>query len=440
MDAAHHVPLRWVTAATTSTADVLLTSAFGRQVTRFVEMAEHSGQRKSIPNSVTTATLQRAMAARPDAQWSADTPALGARQLLNTSAAQPAETPSSPASRHATTATPTVMMDAVRTVLLSPDGSALIVRRVLRQSAQRYAETVRLSGKRQALRISVTMVTRPRAMAAVRYAQSSADTPALVARQLLNTSAGQPAETPSSLASRDATTETPTVGTDAVQTATRLRLDGRALPWRVVGPVARKSAETESKPLQKHATMAIRLPAMAAAPCAQSSADTRALRNSRHCVSVHHVVTESLPAGDQSWNHATMETQWLETVAARHAPLRWATSVTTTTVAHVLLHSAFGRQVTSFVGMGKHSGPNNKLTTSVTMVTRLRVTAAAPFAQSSAGTPVQVVPLLLYSVVFQPAETPSSLASRHATTATPTAGMDAGQTAIQLRLDGRALP
>jgi hypothetical protein len=117
--------------------------------------------------------------------------------------------------------------------------------------------------------------------------------------------------------------------------------------------------------------------------------------HSRLFVSVHHVVTESLPARNKSGNHATMETQWLETGAARHAPLKWATTATTTTVAHVLLHSAFGRQVTRFVEMAKHSVPKNTLTTSVTTVTRLRVTVAAPCAQSSADTPVLVVPLLL---------------------------------------------
>ena len=121
---------------------------------------------------------------------------------------------------------------------------------------------------------------RQRATAAAQGAQLSADTTALLHSP---TSAAQHAETTSSLATRHATTATASVGMDAVQTAIRLRLDGRALPWRVVDPVARKSAEMESNPLQKHATMAIQLPAMAAAPCAQSSTDTRAL-DSRLCV------------------------------------------------------------------------------------------------------------------------------------------------------------
>ena len=92
-------------------------------------------------------------------------------------------------------------------------------------------------------------------------------------------------ETPSSLALSNATTATPTVAMDAVQTANQSRLDGRALSWSVVvvSPVAAKTAEMESEPVQKHATMAIRPPAMAAAPCAQSSTDTRAL-DSRRCV------------------------------------------------------------------------------------------------------------------------------------------------------------
>ena len=183
--------------------------------------------------------------------------------------------------------------------------------------ARKSAET-----ESKPLQKHATMAIRLPKMAAATCAQSSADTRALMQSP---TSAAQPAETPSSLALRNATTATPTVGMDAVQTAIRSRMDGRALPWRVVGPVARKSAETESEPLQKHATMAIRLLAMAAAPCAQSSADTRALMQ--------------IP--------------------------------------------------------------------------------------TSAG---------------QPAETPSSLALSNATTATPTGGMDAVQTATRLRLDGRALP
>jgi hypothetical protein len=86
-------------------------------------------------------------------------------------------------------------------------------------------------------------------MAAAPCAQSSADTRALMQ---IPTSAGQHAETPSSLALSNATTATPTVAMDAVQTATRLRLDGRALPWRVVGPVARAAMQGHTRALRQH--------------------------------------------------------------------------------------------------------------------------------------------------------------------------------------------
>jgi post-segregation antitoxin (ccd killing protein) len=45
MGAARHVPLKWVTRAITTTAHVLLPSAFGGQVTRLVGMAKLLGQR-----------------------------------------------------------------------------------------------------------------------------------------------------------------------------------------------------------------------------------------------------------------------------------------------------------------------------------------------------------------------------------------------------------
>ncbi len=79
----------------------------------------------------------------------------------------------------------------------------------------------------------------------------------------------------------------------AQQALTRMR-GARAAhaPTASRGQVARKPAETESKPLQKHATMGIRLPAMAATQCAQSSADTLAL-DSRLCVPLRHVVTDT---------------------------------------------------------------------------------------------------------------------------------------------------
>jgi hypothetical protein len=89
-------------------------------------MGKHSGQREALTISVTITTRQRVTAARPDAQWSADTTALVAQQLLATSAAQHAETPSLLVTRDATTATASVGMDAVRIAqMLRPDGLAL---------------------------------------------------------------------------------------------------------------------------------------------------------------------------------------------------------------------------------------------------------------------------------------------------------------------------
>jgi hypothetical protein len=241
-------------------------------------MAKHSGQRKALSISVTITTRQRVTAARPDAQWSADTTALVAQQLLDTSAGQHVETPSSLATRHATTATPTVEMDAVPTVLLSPDGGAL-TRLVLGQCAQRDAETARLSGMKRALRISVTTATRLRATAAHPRAELSADTTALVARQHPDTSVAQHVETRSSLASRHATTATLRPEMDAVRTVNQ-RSDGIASLSRAVGLIARKSAETVSKPFQKDAMMGTRQRATAAAEGAQWSADTTALLHS----------------------------------------------------------------------------------------------------------------------------------------------------------------
>ena len=241
-------------------------------------MAKHSGQRKALSISVTITTRQRVTAARPDAQWSADTTALVAQQLLDTSAGQHVETPSSLATRHATTATPTVEMDAVPTVLLSPDGGAL-TRLVLGQCVQRDAETARLSGMKRALRISVTTATRLRATAAHPRAELSADTTALVARQHPDTSVAQHVETRSSLASRHATTATLRPEMDAVRTVNQ-RSDGIASLSRAVGLIARKSAETVSKPFQKDAMMGTRQRATAAAEGAQWSVDTTALLHS----------------------------------------------------------------------------------------------------------------------------------------------------------------
>jgi hypothetical protein len=302
MGAARYVPLRGVTSAITTTAHVLLPSAFGRQVTRRVGMAKLWVQRTRLSVFVTTTTRQRVTAARTDAQWSADTPALVAQQLLDTSAAQDAETPRSLATRHATTATASVGMDAVRTVLLSPDGGALI-RLVLGQCAQRDAETARLSGMKRARRISVTTATRQRATDAQPRAELSVDTTALVARQLLDTSAAQDAETRSSLATRHATTATASVGMDAVRTAQMLSPDGLARLSRAVGLIARRCVETVSRPFQKDAMTGTRQRATAAAEGAQWSADTIALE-SRLCVPPRHAVTDFA----QALNHATTET------------------------------------------------------------------------------------------------------------------------------------
>jgi len=118
MGAARHVPLKWVTGAITTPVHALLPSALCRQVTRLVGMAKLLGQRQALAISVTMATRQRATAAQSDARWSVDTPVLAARrQLLITSATQHAETPFALAMRYATTATPSVGMDAVQTVL-----------------------------------------------------------------------------------------------------------------------------------------------------------------------------------------------------------------------------------------------------------------------------------------------------------------------------------
>jgi hypothetical protein len=237
-----------------------------------------------------------------------------ARQLLDTSAAQHAETPTSLATRHVTTATPRLVMDAVRTVLLSPDGGALI-RLALGQCAQSYAETARLSGMKRALRISVTTATWLRATDAQLCAELSADTPALVARQLQDTSAAQHAETPSSLATRHATTATPRLEMDAVGTANRSS-DGIAQLSRAVGLIARKSAETVSRPLQKDAMTATRQRATAAAQSAQSSADTTALLHSPTSAAQH-----AETPGALATRHATTATPSVGMDAVRIAQM-----------------------------------------------------------------------------------------------------------------------
>ena len=231
-------------------------------------MAKHSGQRKALSISVTITTRQRVTAARPDAQWSADTPALVARQLLDTSAAQHAETPTSLATRHATTATPRLEMDAVGPANRSSDGIAQLSR-VVGLIARKSAETVSRPLQKDAM-----TATRQRATAAAQGAQSSADTTAQLHSP---TSAAQHAETPGAMATRHATTATPSVGMDAVRTAQMLSPAGLAQLSRAVGLIARRCVETVSRPFQKDAMTATRQRATAAAEGAQSSADTTAL-------------------------------------------------------------------------------------------------------------------------------------------------------------------
>ncbi len=89
---------------------------------------------------------------------------------------------------------------------------------------------------------------------------------------------------------------------DAVRTAQMLSPDGLAQLSRAVGLIARKSAETVSRPLQKDAMTATRQRATAAVLYALSSADTTAV-DSRPCVLVRHAVTENV----QALNHATTE-------------------------------------------------------------------------------------------------------------------------------------
>ena len=112
------------------------------------------------------------------------------------------------------------------------------------------------SGQRKALSISVTTATRLRETAAHPRAEMSADTTALVARQHPDTSVAQHVETRSSLASRYATTATPSVGMDAVRTAQMLSPAGLAQLSRAVGLIARRCVETVSRPFQKDATTA----------------------------------------------------------------------------------------------------------------------------------------------------------------------------------------
>jgi hypothetical protein len=156
------------------------------------------------------ATLPVSMGAQPSAQSSADTVATEATRLLSTLVTQPAETISALASKHVTTATMLVGMDAVRTALSKMDGYAHTSHAV-----NRFALKVVETGS--SLREnSATMATREMVMGAAQHARSSADSSALAVSQAC---VRQPAETARSLAKRYATTATLLVGMDAVRTA-----------------------------------------------------------------------------------------------------------------------------------------------------------------------------------------------------------------------------
>ena len=70
------------------------------------------------------ATVQTSTGARPSAPSSAGTPVTEATRLLSTLVTQPAETARSLATRHVTTTTQLMGMDAVRTALKKLNGDA----------------------------------------------------------------------------------------------------------------------------------------------------------------------------------------------------------------------------------------------------------------------------------------------------------------------------
>ena len=157
------------------------------------------------------ATLQTAMGVRPSAQSSADTTATAARRQQSTVVTQAAETGSSLATRHATTATMLMGMAAGRTALLySMDGHAR-ASHVVYRCAMKFVETG------SSLREKVaTMATREMVMGATQHARSSADSAALEVSQA---GVRHGAGTARSLATRHATTTTMLMGMDAVRTA-----------------------------------------------------------------------------------------------------------------------------------------------------------------------------------------------------------------------------
>ena len=151
------------------------------------------------------------MGARLSAQSSVDTTATAARRLRATLVTQGAETGSLLATRHATTATMLMGMDAVRTALLQRTDGHARGSRVVYRFALKFVETG--SSRREK---GATMATREMVMGATQHARSSADSAAL---QVTQPGVRQGAETVRSLATRHATTATMLMGMDAVRTA-----------------------------------------------------------------------------------------------------------------------------------------------------------------------------------------------------------------------------
>ena len=185
--------------------------AFGSKETKCVETARLSGQNRISLISVMMATLPTTMDARPVAKSSADTTATAARRLLSTLVTQGAETGSLLATRHATTATMLMGMDAVRTALLQRTDGHARASRVVYRFALKFVETGSSRRERGA-----TMATREMVMGATQHARSSADSTALEVTQAC---ARQGAETVRSLATRHATMATMLMGMDAVRLA-----------------------------------------------------------------------------------------------------------------------------------------------------------------------------------------------------------------------------
>jgi hypothetical protein len=167
-----------------------------------VETARHSGQKRVLSISVTTATRLRVTVAQTRAELSVDTTAPVARQLQDTPAVQHAETSVALETRHVTTATPSVGMDAVRAALSNLDGDAH-PSHAFNLFAIQFVET--------GLSMEVNNATV--LLGAAQHARPSADSPALAMH------VHQHAETVRSLATRHATTATFLVGMDAVRAA-----------------------------------------------------------------------------------------------------------------------------------------------------------------------------------------------------------------------------